>query len=94
MITAAWGRAELVEEVVVPQSSDTKQFASPVQLLSNEEGEQLLRFAYSTDDIARRGPVTLRMADVKRLSKSLSKAPKLHALLTACVGGKKRADVG
>ena len=85
MITTAWGRAELVEEVVVPQSNEAKEFFTHVQLLSNEEGEQLLRFAYATGDVARRGPVTLRVADMKRLSKGLEKTPKLHAFLKGAV---------
>jgi hypothetical protein len=81
MITTAWGRAELVEEVTVAQSNDAKDFTTHVQLLNTDEGEQLLRFAYSTDAIARRGPVTLRNADLKKLAKALEKKPKLRALL-------------
>jgi hypothetical protein len=81
MIITAWGQAELVEEVAVSQSNDAKDFITHVQLLANDDGEQLLRFAYSTDNVARRGPVTLRVADLKRLSKSLAKAPKLRAVL-------------
>jgi hypothetical protein len=81
MITTAWGRAELVEEVTVAQSNDTKEFTTHVQLLNTDEGEQLLRFAYSTDAVARRGPVTLRGGDLKKLTKALEKKPKLRALL-------------
>ncbi|MEO8874330.1 MAG: hypothetical protein ABI461_01985 [Polyangiaceae bacterium] len=81
MITTAWGQAELVEEVAVAQSNETKDFTTHVQLLRADDGEELLRFAYSTDDIARRGPVTLRVADLKRLAKSLEKTPKLRAHL-------------
>ncbi len=81
MITTAWGPAELVEEISVPQSNDDKEFVSHIQLLEGGAGEPLLRFAYSTEDVARRGPVTLRIADVKRLGKGLEKTPKLRALL-------------
>ncbi len=81
MITTAWGRAELVEEASVLQTNEERAFTTHVQLLSNEEGEQLLRFAYSTDDLARRGPVTMRVSDVKKLAKGLERTPKLHALL-------------
>jgi hypothetical protein len=81
MITTAWGQAELVEEVSIAQSNDNRHFMTHVQLLASDEGEPLLRFAYSTDDVARRGPVTLRVSDLKRLSKSLEKTPKLRALV-------------
>src|SRR5579884_2603148 len=55
-----WGAAELVEELVVRQQAGEKRFASIVQLLETPGGERLVRFAYSTDGTARRGPVTLR----------------------------------
>jgi len=38
-----------------------------LQLLQNERGELFVRFAYSTGDTARRGPVTLRGKDLQRL---------------------------
>ncbi len=87
MITTAWGRAELVEEVTIPQSNDTKRFVTHVQLLTTDEGEELLRFAYSTEDVARRGPVTLRGADLKKLSKGLGQTPKLRALVSGVMSG-------
>jgi hypothetical protein len=40
-----------------------------------------VRFAYTTDGVARRGPVTLRRADLERLRTALKKAPKLAAVL-------------
>jgi hypothetical protein len=40
-----------------------------------------VRFAYSTDGTARRGPLTLRGADVERLRKALAKKPRLRAAL-------------
>jgi hypothetical protein len=90
MITTAWGRAELVEEVTIPQSNDIKHFVTHVQLLTTDEGEELLRFAYSTDSVARRGPVTLRGADLKKLSKGLGRTPKLRALVAGVMAGKRR----
>ena len=89
MITTAWGRAELVEEISLPQSNDEKNFVSHVQLLMDDDGEPLVRFAYSTSDVARRGPVTLRLADLKRLAKGLEKTPKLRAML-AFLSSRKR----
>lgn len=85
MIITAWGHAELVEEVTVAQSTDAREFVTRVQLLEDAEGKHLVRFAYSTDDTARRGPVTLRVADLRRLARSLGKAPKLRAALGALV---------
>lgn len=40
-----------------------------------------MRFAYGTDGVARRGPVTLRPADVKQLKRALGRAPALRAAL-------------
>ena len=81
MTTTAWGKAEIVEEVAVKQSADGKEFSTLVQLLEGEEGESLVRFAYSTGGAARRGPVTLRPADIHRLRKALAKTPRLRAAL-------------
>ena len=36
-------------------------------LVYNERGELLVRFAYTTGGVARRGPVTLRAQDLDRL---------------------------
>jgi hypothetical protein len=81
MTTTAWGTAEIVEEVTVKQTANGKEFKTLVQLLKGEEGESLVRFAYSTGGAARRGPVTLRPADLHRLKKGLAKAPRLRAAL-------------
>src|SRR5882672_6116322 len=62
-----WGPAELVEELTVRQQAGERRFASIVQLLETAKGERLVRFAYSTDGTARRGPVTLRQRDVERM---------------------------
>jgi hypothetical protein len=81
MTTTAWGRATIVEEVTVPQTASGKEFSTLVQLLEGSEGESLVRFAYATGDTARRGPVTLRPADIHRLKRALVKAPRLRAAL-------------
>jgi hypothetical protein len=77
----AWGDATLVEELTLPQRAGGKRFSSLVQLLENNKGEKLVRFAYSTDGKARRGPVTLRAADLDRLRKQLAGSPGLAAAL-------------
>ena len=66
-----WGPATVLEEAKVPQQVGGKRFASVVQLLETEGGEALVRIAYTTDGIARRGPVTLRPRDVERLRATL-----------------------
>ena len=80
-ITTAWGTAKLLEEVRVQQRAGQKRFASVVQLLEDEKGEWLVRFAYTTDGTARRGPVTLRGVDLERLRDDLGDHPALAAAL-------------
>jgi hypothetical protein len=70
-----------VEELSVPQRAGEKRFATIVQLLENERGERLLRFAYSTGGTARRGPVTLRGRDLERLRAALAEHPQLAEVL-------------
>lgn len=81
MVTTAFGKAEVAEQVTLKQRVDGRQFATLVELLESEKGEYLVRFAYSTDGVARRGPVTLRRADLERLRVALRKTPKLAAVL-------------
>src|SRR5947208_4507892 len=81
-----WGPAELVEEVTVRQQAGDRRFASIVQLLETARGERLVRFAYSTDGTARRGPVTLRERDVEKLREALAKTPGLADALGGTVG--------
>jgi hypothetical protein len=76
-----WGRATLVEELQVPQRAGERRFATVVQLLVDEKGGELVRFAYTTDGTVRRGPVTLRGRDLERLRAALAERPRLaHAL--------------
>jgi hypothetical protein len=76
-----WGPATLVDELRLPQQSGGKRFASLVQLLEDGNGERLVRFAYATDGVARRGPVTLRLRDLERLRAALAKHPGLEEVL-------------
>ena len=76
-----WGPATLVEELKLPQQAGEKRFASLVQLLETAGGERLVRFAYATDGVARRGPVTLRARDLQRLRGALEKHPGLRETL-------------
>ena len=76
-----WGPAELVEELTVRQQAGERRFASVVQLLENARGERLVRFAYTTGGVARRGPVTLRERDIEKLCASLAQHPALAAAL-------------
>jgi hypothetical protein len=71
----------MVEEVKVAQRAGDKRFTSVLQLLENDRGELLVRFAYSTGGAARRGPVTLRVRDVERLRAALDGHPRLARAL-------------
>ncbi len=76
-----WGSADVVEEVKIPQQAGDRRFASTVQLLETQRGERLVRFAYTTDGQARRGPVTFRARDLSRLRDQLAQHPALAAEL-------------
>jgi hypothetical protein len=76
-----WGPATLLEELRLQQQAGDKRFASLVQLLENAKGERYVRFAYATDGIARRGPVTLRLRDLEKLRAALAKHPGLEEAL-------------
>lgn len=76
-----WGAAVLVDRITLPQRAGEKRFATMVELLETEKGERLVRFAYSTDGTARRGPVTLRGRDLDRLRAALAEHPELGRLL-------------
>ena len=76
-----WGPATLLEELRLQQQAGDKRFASFVQLLETRNGERLVRFAYATDGVARRGPVTLRARDLERLGAALAKHPGLEEAL-------------
>jgi hypothetical protein len=81
MVTTAFGRASVAEEVTLKQRANGKHFATVVQLLEDEKGEWLVRFAYTTDGVARRGPGTFRPADLERMQDALKKTPRLAEAL-------------
>jgi hypothetical protein len=80
-VTTPWGSATVVEELTIPQDEGERSFASIVQLLENGEGEPLVRFAYTTGGVARRGPVTLRAQDLERLRAGLREHRRLAQAL-------------
>lgn len=82
-VTAAtpFGAAALLEEAALPQRVGDRRFSVVVQLLEAPSGERLVRFAYTTDGIARRGPVTMRARDLERLRAALERAPVLKETL-------------
>lgn len=77
-----WGKAVLVDEVVVPQEAPgPRSFTTHVQLLETGEGGRLVRLAYATTahGRVRRGPVTLRLEDLSRLLEEVAGRPELAA---------------
>jgi hypothetical protein len=76
-----WGKAEVLEELALPQRVGQKRFSFIVQLLATARGEELVRFAYGTNGTARRGPVTLRVRDLERLRAALGEHPSLARAL-------------
>jgi hypothetical protein len=81
MVSTAFGSAKLVEQINVKQTADGKAFNTLVELLETDDGETLVRIAYSTDGVARRGPVTVRKTDLRRIAKALEKTPRLKAVI-------------
>lgn len=80
-IATPWGKATLVDEARVQQRAGDKRFASLVQLLEARNGEVLVRFAYTADGVARRGPVTFRAKDLERLRAAVRERPELSEVL-------------
>lgn len=76
-----WGRAQVIERLTLPQRAGEKRFSTVVELLQTAKGERLVRFAYSTGGLARRGPVTVRLRDLDRLRAALSEHPQLAEAL-------------
>jgi hypothetical protein len=76
-----WGPALVVERLALAQRVGEKRFTSVLELLELPSGERLVRVAYSTDGVVRRGPVTLRERDLTRLRKELDRRPGLAELL-------------
>jgi hypothetical protein len=82
-----WGPATVVERLAVPQRAGAKRFSSVLELLETDRGERLVRFAYTTGGVARRGPVTLRERDLERLRAELARHPALAGLFRVDAGG-------
>ena len=80
-VTTPWGQATAVEQVNVAQRAGERRFVTVVELLETAAGERLVRFAYTTDGSARRGPVTLRAKDLARMHKLLERTPQLQEAL-------------
>jgi hypothetical protein len=80
-IATPWGDAHSVEQLTLQQRAGDKRFASVVQLLETDKGERLVRFAYTTNGTARRGPVTLKLRDLERLRAALAEHPALAEVL-------------
>jgi hypothetical protein len=76
-----WGRATVVERLSLPQRAGEKTFASVVELLETPAGERLVRIAYTTDGVVRRGPVTLRLRDLDRVRAGLARTTALREVL-------------
>jgi hypothetical protein len=86
-----WGRARVVEEVVVPQRAGAKRFSTRLELLDGEDTGRLVRVSYATSGAVRRGPVTLREQDLTKLAVLLDRTPDLRdALARATKGGSMR----
>ena len=86
-VATPWGAAVVTDEARVPQRAGERRFATVVQLLEAADGEPLVRFAYTTGGIVRRGPVTLRVGDLERLRSALASRPSLAGVLDLLGGG-------
>jgi hypothetical protein len=86
-VATPWGSAEVVEEVKVAQRASEKRFTTIVQLLVGSNDEPFVRIAYTTDGVARRGPVTLKARDLERVLSELAAQPGLAALFRLTGGG-------
>ncbi len=69
------------------QRAGDRRFATIVQLLVDEKGNELVRFAYSTDGTARRGPVTLRGRDLERFRAALAEHPAMPKTASGWLAG-------
>jgi hypothetical protein len=79
-VETPWGAAAVLDEVKVQQRTADKRFSVVVQLLEAGGGEPLVRIAYTTDGVVRRGPVTIRARELERLRAALEARPALAAI--------------
>ncbi len=80
-VTTPWGKAERRLAVTVAQRAGEQRYTIVAELLETTKGEALVRLAYSSDGRTRRGPVTLRRADIERLRTALEKQPELREVV-------------
>ena len=80
-VATPWGAAAVVEEAKVTQRAGDKRFSTVLELLESDRGETLVRIAYTTDGVARRGPVTLRARDLEKLRSVAASEPQLAEIL-------------
>ncbi len=80
-VATPWGRARVLDELRVAQRAGDRRFDTIVQLLEDDKGGELIRFAYSTGGTVRRGPVTLRGRDLERMRSELQSRPRLAEAL-------------
>ena len=66
-----FGAATLVERVALPQRVGERRFARSSSCSRQTAASALVRIAYTTDGVVRRGPVTLRARDLERLRGAL-----------------------
>ena len=78
-VTTPWGPAAVVEEARVAQRVGEKRFAATVQLLAGADDQPYVRVSYTTDGVARRGPVTLKVRELERLLAAVRELPGLAA---------------
>jgi hypothetical protein len=94
-VATPWGRAIVVEQAAISQEGDGRAFGSLVQLLElTNGGKRLVRLAYTTDGVARRGPVTLRLEDLDALRAELAPLPGLTAALSRATTVPARGGLG
>jgi hypothetical protein len=80
----------VVDQAELEQEAGERRFGVLVQLLEGDGGEELLRVAYTTGGTARRGPVTLRAAEVVALHELVAGRTRLADALGLGGGGAKR----
>jgi hypothetical protein len=82
-VRTPWGKVTRIEEVSIRQRAGERRFSTVVQLLEGDRGERLVRLAYTTDGVVRRGPVTLRQRDLEKLCTALGRVPALREQLAS-----------
>lgn len=80
-VTTPFGKAERHVTVKVPQRAGEHRYEIVAELLQTGRGEMLVRLAYSSEGRVRRGPITLRRADIQRLRAALDRHPQLKEVV-------------